>query len=339
MAPLHGVKTGIFCAQGFGDALIQMVLANNFARQGYDVTFYSDIAAPFDKIVSAYRICSFPDYDEVLQQVKDTPVVLYDSSGKFTRNMPDPVSDWFERNAICYRMSNAVPRHTLVSEPDIAKRLPPESQDRAAQLIKFNRALRNQSGLSDRPPVVAQLANFLEKEIGFSSVTRQNGLPTDRSTVAENKIVIHPTSSNPRKNWNPDRYVELAHRLEKSGFRPVFTVSPAEREDWMSRVNNLFDVPLFETVAELASFYTDAYYFIGGDSGNAHLASSLGVPTLQLFRGRKKAPPWRAGWSNNTVLLARFPFTLNRNIWQKGMSVERVMRTFEKLQSRSRPST
>ena len=298
------------------------------------MTFFSTIAAPLDGLVKDYRIRPFPDYAEVLDQLRDFPVVLYDSSGRFTRKMPEHVSDWFEHNAICYRMSNAKPRHNTISEQDIAERLPSADQHKAAQLIKFNQEMRNQNQLLHRPPVVAQLVDFLRREIGLDPVTRENGLPVNRSNVDRNKIVIHPTSSSHKKNWYPERFVELAHRLKSKGLQPVITVSPPEREEWIALVDKQFDVPVFETVADLARFYTDAGYFIGGDSGNAHLASSLGVPTLQLFRGRKKAPPWRAGWSDNTVLLARFPFTLNRNIWQKGMSVDRVMRAFDKLHGR-----
>jgi ADP-heptose:LPS heptosyltransferase len=105
-------------------------------------------------------------------------------------------------------------------------------------------------------------------------------------------------------------------------------VSPKEQSHWVALCDGEFDVPLFKTIDELANYYIDAAWFIGSDSGNAHFASCLGVPTLQIFRRWRKQPSWRAGWSKGRVITPRFPYSLFRKKWQNGVSVMSVYKTF-----------
>jgi len=143
------------------------------------------------------------------------------------------------------------------------------------------------------------------------------------------------------KNWDAKKYIATAIALKKNGYNPVFTVSPKEQKCWKNLCGTDFDVPTFKDIKELALFYSDAAWFIGNDSGNAHLASLIGIPTLQLFRRCRKKPTWRAGWSENKIITADFPYCMNRKKWQKGISVEKVLnafyrwqKTFEKYPSR-----
>lgn len=317
-------RIAILCANGLGDAMVQMVLANNLAKQGLDVTFYSDIAASLDSMVDGYRIAPFPTYDVLLTVLQDVDLCLYDSSGHYVRNMPSSVEQWCISNAVCFRMSDAPPRHTAIRNQDIQARLS-SSPVSATQFKTLNASLRGKYNTLYRPPVVMQLRDYLDHKVGLADVVLGNGLTGGVTTRDETKVLLHPTGSNTKKWWPANNYLTLIRELKDRGFTPSVTVSPPERQVWLELVNGDCDVPLFETIKDLAVYYADAAYFIGSDSGNAHLASCLGVPTLQLFSGWKAHPAWRAGWGQNRVITAKFPHNLIKRHWQKGVSVDRVM--------------
>lgn len=111
-------------------------------------------------------------------------------------------------------------------------------------------------------------------------------------------VVLHPGAGSPAKCWPLSSFVELARVLAAEGCRARMALGPVERDRW--------------TAAELAAagraapplppFARDdllhalaaADFVIGHDSGIAHLAAALGVPTAVLFRAtdpRRWRPP------------------------------------------------
>lgn len=308
-----------------------MVLANNFSLRGYNVTVFSDIGAQLNKLVNNFGIKPYPSYSELKGALNSYNVVLYDSSGAYVKAMPSAVERWCKENAVCFRMSDAPPRHKSVSQETIKNRLPPDWKHEAKTLIKLNRALRGQYRGFYRPPIVTQLVNHLSRNAGFENAVVSNGLENTRKTKDLRKVILHPESSRSNKNWPVENYLTLAHGLKQRGFEPVVTVAPFERKKWLELVHKELEVPKFESLEDLAHFYMDAALLIGGDSGNAHLASSLGVPTLQLFKGWKNTPAWRAGWSKNQVLTAPFPYNLNKNSSVKRIRVSKVLIAVDQL--------
>lgn len=318
------LNIAIFCSSGVGDALVQMIIANNLTRMGAQVKFYSDTAVQFQPLVRDYALMRLPSYPELLDEIENQHVILYDSSAPYIRQLPKQLEKWFIHNAICYRLSHQPPRHQVITREQIAKRLPSDNQHLAEFFKNFNATLRDRLRFVYRPPVVEQLCRFLEDKVGFVSVTTDNGIVRPEKGEKTNKALIHPSSSNVKKNWPSDKYIELATRLNDQGLKPVFTVAPSERDDWLTIVKNRFDVPLFPSLSDLAEYYSDASVFVGNDSGNAHLASYLGVPTVQVFRRYRRYPAWRAGWAKNRVVIARFPYSFSATAWQNGVSVEAV---------------
>lgn len=318
----------IISASGLGDAMIQMVLANNLAINGYQVTMFSDIASSLNDHVDNYQIKKYPNQDKLLSTIKSYEVVLYDYDGNYFKKASSESRSWCKKNAICYQMADSAPQHNQITVNDIASRLSEPKLELAEQLKKFNRSLRGNYITLYKPPIVQQLVSVLENKIGLKNVTTDNGLNLNHIKKEQNKILIHPTSSNKKKNWPIIKYRKLVELLESKGFRVFVTVSPQEKND----LSEIFDqqiMPEFNSLLELAKFYRDASLLVGNDSGNAHLASALGIPTIQLFRGYRPYPAWRAGLSPNNVVLAHFPFNLIKPQWHRGISVARVSKLIE----------
>lgn len=91
----------------------------------------------------------------------------------------------------------------------------------------------------------------------------------------------------PAKLWPPDRIASLASRLEARGIRAVLLGSPAARE-LADRVQAAAGGAVRSLVgrdrpALLPALVSELDAFVGADSGPAHVAAAVGVPTVTLF--------------------------------------------------------
>ncbi len=324
------IRVAIFSSHGLGDGLIQLVLANNLFRNGYEVTYYSDFVSQLDDYIEGIQVLPFPDYEQVQADLDQVQLILYDSFSNFVRQLPKELDHWFSCNGIAYSNAKAQPLHQEITVEQLKRRLPETASHLAERFILLNRSFRGQRFKWERPPIVHQLLETLSLSLGLKNPTIDNGLSLRGAKIPlhEKRVVIHPTSSSVKKNWSPQQFIELANRLKNNGWEPVFTVAPSERKDWLQLVSGRFIVPEFLTIRQLAEFYQGAVFFIGNDSGNAHLASCLGLPTLVIFNRWRKYPPWRPGWAPTQVI---YPRTLIRKNWQRKVTVDRVLGAFEKL--------
>jgi lipopolysaccharide heptosyltransferase I len=99
-------------------------------------------------------------------------------------------------------------------------------------------------------------------------------------------VLYHPGAARPDKTWGEDRYADLAARIEReAGLSPVVSWGPGD-EERMRRLRALLpsaSAPPPLDLSGLANVIARASLFVAGDTGPAHLADSLGVPTLGLF--------------------------------------------------------
>jgi heptosyltransferase-2 len=91
----------------------------------------------------------------------------------------------------------------------------------------------------------------------------------------------------PAKLWPSDRIARLAERLEVRGIQPVLLGSPAARE-LADRVlaaagGSVRSLVGRDRPALLAALVAELDAFVGADSGPAHVAAAVGVPTVTLF--------------------------------------------------------
>ncbi|WP_020675702.1 glycosyltransferase family 9 protein [Geopsychrobacter electrodiphilus] len=145
------------------------------------------------------------------------------------------------------------------------------------------------------------------------------------------RVLIHPSSSNPIKNWHLSGFVALADRLKARGWHPVFTFSPAEEAEVVPALQGRHEWLLTSSIAELAEGYRGACALIGNDSGNGHLASSLGLPVLTILNAMKLNYRWRPCWTPSRLISGWVPFKFSQRYWHYSLSVQKVVRAFEGL--------
>ena len=118
-------------------------------------------------------------------------------------------------------------------------------------------------------------------------------------------VVIHPGSGSPDKCWPADRFADLARRLTAAGRTVRFVVGEVEQARWspadLDQLAAAAPVARPGTLLDLLGELQTADAFVGNDSGPAHLAGVLGVPTTVLF-GPTDPARWRPLGPAVTVL-------------------------------------
>jgi len=114
--------------------------------------------------------------------------------------------------------------------------------------------------------------------------------------------VIHPGAPYDPKRWPLESFVRVARWLrERRGIIPVIVLGNADR-DLAAAVRQQFapsDVVLDSLgLPELIALISGAGFFLGNDSGPAHLAAAAGRPVVVVFGASDSAAwrPWRAAY-------------------------------------------
>ncbi len=101
------------------------------------------------------------------------------------------------------------------------------------------------------------------------------------------RVVIHPAAGWPTKEWAPERYAEIAHRLvHERGARVFLHWGPGEKglaEKVRARCRSPVCLAPEMGLKAMVAFLMHCDLFVGGDSGPMHVASSMGRPVLGLF--------------------------------------------------------
>jgi ADP-heptose:LPS heptosyltransferase len=119
-------------------------------------------------------------------------------------------------------------------------------------------------------------------------------------------VAVHPWTSDPLKQWPIENFVALSRRIAKELKKGVLIIGGND-EYGRSRVYfgdsepGVFNLTAKTTLVQLAALLKKCKLLISGDSGPVHLACSVGIPVLAIFRNdlAGKAPerwgPWGAG--------------------------------------------
>ena len=124
-----------------------------------------------------------------------------------------------------------------------------------------------------------------------SEIPRAKLTASKKGMLTHPYAVLHPFASEPAKTWPPDRFLELAFRLEAAGLEPVFLSGPGDDASPFVRFTLWNNAPL----DRVKSLMAGAQLFIGNDSGPAHVAAAFGIPVVALFGSTDPAiwGPWR----------------------------------------------
>jgi predicted lipopolysaccharide heptosyltransferase III len=127
------------------------------------------------------------------------------------------------------------------------------------------------------------------------------GIPTDRSLA-----VIQPGARYWFKAWPPERFAELADRLNDGfGYQVVVAGSPHEASLAQAVVDRakgrLVSIAGRSDVRALAALLKRSALFVGNDTGAMHIAAAMGTPVVGLF-GPSNPAEWGPRGSPSEVI-------------------------------------
>ncbi len=301
------MKCAVFSCLGLGDGLLALILSHNLHQNGHEVTTFHP---NFDSLQTWFPhlpLKTMPPLEDLLEY--DRFFIVYERS------------EWMQ--AILKFCKEKFPDQTTILNPIPSKRP--------------NYPYWEEGRFELRRCMVDNLYIYCRDILKLPIATRENGIRVPegaRPKFFKNRVVVHPTSSRPGKNWPKRKYLAVKKQLEKEGYEVVFVVSSKEKEEWPEAV-------AFSSLDDLAVFVCESGWMMGNDSGIGHLASCLGLPTLTICRTRQIGYFWRPGWSPGEVLFAprwipnlKF-YRFRDKYWQSLIPVRRVLSTFKRLISRT----
>jgi ADP-heptose:LPS heptosyltransferase len=110
-------------------------------------------------------------------------------------------------------------------------------------------------------------------------------LRLDIPSVSTEVVLVHPGAASTARQWPPERWVAVVSQLQRGGRRVVLTGGPHERElcGLISKPTGCEDASGRYDLDELAQVVAGAALLISGDTGVAHLATTVGTRSVTLF--------------------------------------------------------
>lgn len=311
---IMGPKAGVFCHNGLGDGVVSLVLSNNLQLNGWKVDTYQNMMGSMQNWVPHLPIFTYPTVDQLDRILHEYQwfFVFQNDSSEFIQKL---ISEGKRRDPDQMKVIYIYPSKRIVNEPYY--------QD---------------AQVDPDLPVAENLRLFCERILHLPKITKSNGfIPPSglRYRLHMKRVVIHPTSSRPGKNWTKSKFVRLAAHLQKEGYDPIFMLGSCEKKGWEDQ--RLSYAPEFSSLDEVARYIYESSYLLGNDSGLAHLASFLEIPTLTITRRKALARLWAPSYSSSIVVTPHpwIPnirgLRLRDRYWQKFISVEKVLRGFDRL--------
>ncbi len=302
-------RSAVLCASGIGDGLLMMIVACHLKKRGCNPTVFHDSAKELSLLFKEHTFKRHAPLEEL--ENYDTVIVENDNSKRAwdlfrlrDQGRMGQLRFIFPTPSTCFKQGDFL----------------------------FDSSL----------PVATNLANACAALLG-SPYSKENdlNLPQGEHQKYSKRVLIHPTSNDPKRNWGKKQFLELAKLLEIEGYSPVFCVSPNERMEW-GKLG--IELPLFENLKELAAYIYESGFLIGNDSGLGHLASNLGIKTLTVSGNPKRIRLWRPDWAHGKVVTIPFPlpnfktinFRMRENYWQKFIPVKKIFKAFMELTHESR---
>ena len=314
------MKAAVVCSKGVGDGLLMMVASHRLFSRGYRVTTYHDLLPQMDEWFPDHYLKKRESliplekglnrYDLILLQYEETP---------FAREIID-----LYRKGHLHNLSVFYSKYEKKKHP---------------KLTSWDRVFDQSKSMVDN--IAEAVASLLQ----CTQVSKNNGLvvPRDlKQSRYSKRVVIHPTSAPSMRTSKSRRWIKLAHLFAKKGYEASFITRSKLSSSSTLGLSNSFKLHSLTTLKQIAAYIYESIFFIDGESGMAHLASNLHIPTLIVGSCRRQANLWQPGWFTGSVVTPSplfFFFTklcLLKKRWQYDAPPKQILHTFESIRKGKR---
>ena len=129
------------------------------------------------------------------------------------------------------------------------------------------------------------------------------------------KVIVHATSGNRKKEWDYEKWAEIIEWLSnEKGVQVVFNGTKDDSsvyEKILSFVKKDLDILPVNfcgcfNLRQTLAFTKSCNLIVGCDSGNLHIAASVGLPVVGIY-GPMNTVKWQAFCKNNSVIKTNLP--------------------------------
>ena len=330
------VKIAVIASVGLGDGVILLILANNLARNNFDVFFYSNTISQLSEWLPNITVRPYPNKEIVEEELDEFDIVLADNKSIISNpNYPRSEFKRLREKYIYLSLGFTDPELINDHTQRLKERLSPEKFEQVKYLAKCAGEIRFQHGKRNLN-MVENSVIFCKEKLKLNDVTSDTGLvPPQKLNLTKNKfnkrILLHPFSSAEKKNWKLKKFIKFAELIKKDGWEPVFLVAPYEQEKLQIENQHQFEAPLFPTISELAAYIYESHAIVCNNSGTMNLASALDLPSLSItYRGKNHR--WRPGWKTGLVITPIIKLKIGEfRIWEQFITVGNIYKNFNKL--------
>jgi heptosyltransferase-3 len=270
----------IICAEGIGDALLMMIVAHHLRLHHFSVTVFHKSPNLITPLFPWARILPYPELAEFENTFKTFDHLIFQN---------DHSKKAFHLDQIRSSGILSSCRFFLITPSKLA---------RAHDFVFDNKY-----------SLVENIIHATKKLLICPMVTKDNGIlsfETSSKHQFPKRIVIHPTSTDPQRNWKASQYLALATKLKNQGFDPCFVMTAKEKLSWTHPLALQFPIFIQDNLLDTAKLLHSSGFFIGNDSGIGHLASNLGIPTLTISGNPKRARRWKPSFSKGAIVTLAF---------------------------------
>lgn len=274
------MQAAVLSAEGIGDGLMMMIASHRLFTKGYEVTSFHNQLHELSSWFPHHQFKKRPSLVHLEQELFPFDLIVL-------QNDNSPIS--FQVVDL-YRKGKLQNLSVFYSSYEENKHAPLTSWDRT-----FDR------NCSMTENIAKAIASILQ----LKQTSKNNGIVPPVGLVHQKyprRVLIHPTSTTPKRTWSKEKFIKVATVLKKKGYEVAFCVSPKERSKWLFLLDLGFLLPEFPTLSDLATFIYESGFLIGNESGTGHLASNLYIPTLIVASCHKQMALWRPGWLSGKVL-------------------------------------
>jgi heptosyltransferase-1 len=195
----------------------------------------------------------------------------------------------------------------------------------APVIYGFAQPRENAASLFYTRQVLAQGTHIIEQNLSLAAAVARRRLPlpavafpVDRVSeqawekemetgLANGYLILNPGAGWGAKQWPPDRYGQVAKRLQQTaGLKSVINFGPGEEDLARAAEAASFGAAVAKSgsLRELIALVRHCRLLIGGDTGPLHLAAALGIPVVGIYG---PTDPARNGPFSKRSLVLRNP--------------------------------
>lgn len=309
-----------------GDGVIFLILADNFRRAGYHVTYYSDTLYQMREWLPQLTVLPAPGPEQRSEIIDRHDVVINDICSPLQAGLSEMECQELAQQTVSISTVSALPEHwqgnnILLSAQNLLQRRP------ELRKVLNSSGVINTSAHDDRS-MVDYAVDYCQDRCGLKAASAHVNLTPPQDLIKQRykrRIAIFPTTD-AKKEYSPQRFIKVAEALSRQACEPHFIVLPGQLAQWETLAAG-WPVHSFATIDELARFTYESAVVLSNDSGGGHLASMLGMPTVTIYR-KQKDFEYRPGWGQGVVVRPVItPKLLGKRVWMPFLPPPRVART------------